>query len=211
MAATLAVSGHPARSLTGKEGLMRMAPWLAILTVLVMSGACRARQTDDKVAATRIQGGDPMSLTVSSPSFPQRGEIPDTYTCQGADRAPALNWTGIPAETKSMAVIVDDPDAPGGTWTHWVLYDLPPATNGLPEGTTAATLPPGTREGKNDWHRTGYGGPCPPSGRHRYFYKVFALDTVLPDLREPTRQALEKAMAGHVLARAELVGTYQKH
>ena len=190
---------------------MRMVRLLVLVAALMVSGGCRSRQTDDQVAATRIQGGDLMSLTVSSPSFAQRGEIPETYTCQGDDRAPALNWTGVPAETKSLAVIVDDPDAPGGTWTHWVLYDLPPTTAGLPEGTTAASLPPGTREGKNDWKRTGYGGPCPPSGRHRYFYKVFALDSVLPDLHEPSRQALERAMVGHVLAHAELVGTYQKH
>jgi hypothetical protein len=105
---------------------------------------------------------------------------------------------------------MDDPDAPMGTWVHWVLYDLPETTAALPEAVTAKTLPPGAREGKNSWNRTGYGGPCPPSGRHRYFHKLYALDIVLSDLDRPTRDALEKAMAGHVLAQAELVGTYQR-
>ena len=112
-----------------------------------------------------------------------------------------------------MALIVDDPDAPDPaapkmTWVHWVLYNLPPTVNGLREG--ASVLPPGTRQGLNDWRRTGYGGPCPPIGRHRYFHKLYVLDTVLPDLGRPTKVMLEKAMKGHILGQAELVGTYQK-
>jgi Raf kinase inhibitor-like YbhB/YbcL family protein len=96
------------------------------------------------------------------------------------------------------------------TWVHWVLYNLPPTTSGLPEGVSSAQLPPGTKEGLNDWKRTGYGGPCPPIGRHRYFFKLYALDTVLPDLGRPTKADVEKAMAGHILEHAELIGTYQK-
>ena len=121
----------------------------------------------------------------------------------------------MPAGTKSLALIVDDPDAPDPaaprmTWVHWLLYNLPPAAAGLPEGVVPAALPAGTREGINDWKRTGYGGPCPPIGRHRYFHKLYALDTLLPDLERPTKKQLEKAMQGHVLAQAELIGFYQK-
>ena len=122
----------------------------------------------------------------------------------------------MPAGTKSLALVVDDPDAPDPAapklvWVHWVLYDLPPGTSRRsPQGSTAKTLPPGTREGLNDWKRTGWRGPCPPIGRHRYFHKLYALDIVLPDLHHPDKAALEKAMAGHVLAKAELVGTYQR-
>ena len=156
-----------------------------------------------------------MAFSLTSSAFAPDGEIPTAYTCEGRDVAPPLAWSGAPAGTKSFALVVDDPDAPDPkapkmTWVHWVLYDLPPGTTSLPEGATSRSLPAGTREGKNDWKRTGYGGPCPPIGRHRYVHKLYALDTVLPDLNEPTRAQLEKAMEGHVLARAELVGTYQK-
>jgi Raf kinase inhibitor-like YbhB/YbcL family protein len=119
----------------------------------------------------------------------------------------------MPANAKSLVLIVDDPDAPDPkapktTWVHWVLYDLPPSSTGLAEG--AAALPPGTREGRNDWKRTGYGGPCPPIGRHRYFHKLYALDAELGDLDEPTKATLEQTMRGHLVGQAELVGTYQK-
>ncbi len=151
-----------------------------------------------------------VSLQLTSPAFAAQGEIPKHYTCEGEDVSPPLAWSGAPAGTRSFALVVDDPDAPMGTWVHWVLYDLPDTTTALPGAVTAQTLPPGAREGTNSWNRTGYGGPCPPSGRHRYFHKLHALDIVLPDLDRPTRAALEKAMAGHVLAQAELVGTYQR-
>ncbi|MCS6912945.1 MAG: YbhB/YbcL family Raf kinase inhibitor-like protein [Myxococcales bacterium] len=156
-----------------------------------------------------------MSLTIRSEAFSHQGSIPTVYTCEGRDISPPLRFEGVPAGTKSLVLIVDDPDAPDPkapkmTWVHWVLYNIPPDTPGLPEGVAPTALPPGTRQGKNDWKRTGYGGPCPPIGRHRYFHKLYALDTVLPDLGEPTKAQLEKAMEGHVLARAELVGTYQK-
>jgi Raf kinase inhibitor-like YbhB/YbcL family protein len=155
-----------------------------------------------------------MPLTLISSAFSPGGNIPVEHTCEGADRSPPLAWDGIPAGTKSLALIVDDPDAPDPaaprmTWVHWVLYNLPPACTGLAEG-AASALPAGTREGFNDWKRTGYGGPCPPIGRHRYFHKLYALDTVLPDLGCPTRPLLEKAMQAHILAQAELIGTYQK-
>jgi hypothetical protein len=156
-----------------------------------------------------------MALTISSPSFTHQGEIPIQFTCEGEDRSPALAWSGAPAGTQSVALIVDDPDAPDPkapqrTWVHWVLYNLPAATTGLAEAVADADLPAGTLQGLNDWKRTGWGGPCPPIGRHRYFHKLYALDTLLPDLGTPDKARLERAMEGHVLARAELMGTYQK-
>ena len=156
-----------------------------------------------------------MALTLKSPSFSENGNIPSKYTCEGQDISPPLTWSGVPAGTKSLALIVDDPDAPDPrapkmTWVHWVLYNLTPSSNGLPEGVSKNALPQGTLEGTNDWKRTGYGGPCPPIGQHRYFHKLYALDTVLPDLGTPTKAQLEKAMQGHVLAQAELIGTYEK-
>ena len=154
-------------------------------------------------------------FSIVSPSFPSGGIIPAKHTCEGADVSPQLMWAGIPGEAKSVALIVDDPDAPDPaapkmTWVHWVLYDLPPAGPGLPEGVRPADLPKGTREGKNDWKRTGWGGPCPPIGTHRYFFRLYALDAVLGNLGSPTKAGLEKAMEGHVLAKVELVGTYRK-
>ena len=156
-----------------------------------------------------------MSLILQSAAFGPNGSIPPKYTCEGDDISPPLAWTGAPAAAKSLVLIVDDPDAPDPvaprmTWVHWVLYNIPVPAAGLAEAIDAAALPSGTREGVNDWGRTGYGGPCPPIGRHRYFHKLFALDTVLPDLGRPRKAALEKAMKGHVLQEAVLVGTYQK-
>lgn len=156
-----------------------------------------------------------MPLTLVSPAFAHQGDIPRRYTCEGDDLSPPLSWSDVPEGTRSFALVVDDPDAPDPaapqmTWVHWVLFNLPSTVHELPEGVTRETLPAGTKEGRNDWKRTGYGGPCPPIGRHRYFHKLYALDTVLPDLGNPTKSELERALEGHVLARAELVGTYQK-
>jgi Raf kinase inhibitor-like YbhB/YbcL family protein len=154
-----------------------------------------------------------MILTLTSSAFNAGGAIPALHTCDGNDVSPPLSWTGVPPNAKSLALIVDDPDAPDPaspqrTWVHWVLYNIPPDAGGLPQG--AQPLPPGAREGTNDWKRAGYGGPCPPIGRHRYFFKLYALDVVLPDLGKPTKTQLEHAMQGHVLAHTELVGTYQR-
>lgn len=152
------------------------------------------------------------TLTLTSTAFTEGRAIPRRYTCEGQDEAPPLAWTGAPAGTKSFALIVDDPDAPDPkapkrTWVHWVLYDMPATAAGLPEG---GALPTGTRQGRNDWGRTGYGGPCPPVGRHRYFHKLYALDTLLGDLGQPARADVETAMNGHVLAESRLIGTYEK-
>ncbi len=156
-----------------------------------------------------------MALTLSSSAFSQNGAIPKRYTCDGDDVSPPLAWSGVPAGTKSLALIVDDPDAPDPaspkmTWVHWVLYDIPPTASGLSEGVSSKALPAGTKEGLNDWKRTGYGGPCPPVGRHRYFHKLYALDAVLPSLGKPTKGNLEAAMKGHILAEAQLIGTYKR-
>jgi Raf kinase inhibitor-like YbhB/YbcL family protein len=153
-------------------------------------------------------------MDLSSTAFAQGGDIPRRYTCEGDDIAPALSWTDVPERTGSLVLIVDDPDAPdpaapARTWVHWVLVDIPPSATAIPEG--GRSLPVGCRDGLNDWHRTGYGGPCPPVGRHRYFFKLYALDTRLPGLQRPTKAELESAMQGHVLAQAQLVGTYLKN
>jgi Raf kinase inhibitor-like YbhB/YbcL family protein len=154
-----------------------------------------------------------MPLTLTSSAFEPNGPIPPIYTCDGNDVSPPLSWSGLPPGAKSLALIVDDPDAPDPaapqcTWVHWVLYDIPTDAGGLDQG--GRHLPAGTREGTNDWKRTGYGGPCPPIGRHRYFFKLYALDVALPDLKHPTKQQLEHAIDGHVLDKVELIGTYHR-
>ncbi len=156
-----------------------------------------------------------MAMSIRSNAFQEGGEIPQVHTCEGKDTSPALEWSGVPAGARSLALIVDDPDAPDPkapkmTYVHWVLYGLPPDAKGLPEAVAAKALPPGAREGTNDWKRTGYGGPCPPIGRHRYFFKLYALDSELPDLGHATKAKLEAAIEGHVLEKAQLMGTYQK-
>jgi len=153
-----------------------------------------------------------MPLRLSSSAFPHNGEIPQVHTCDGANTPPPLKWLGIPEEAKSLALIVDDPDAPDPkkpthTYVHWLLYDIPPAATGVG---VASPKPEGAREGLNGWKRTGYGGPCPPVGRHRYFFKLYALDTILGDLKSPSKDALERAMDGHILEQAEVVGTYER-
>ncbi len=154
-------------------------------------------------------------MKLTSPVFQHNGAMPARFTCDGIDVSPELLWSELPAETKSLALIVDDPDAPDPraprmTWVHWVLYNIPPSATGLLEAIAAKALPSGTRLGLNDWGRTGYGGPCPPIGRHRYFHKLYALDTLLSDLGNPIKATLEKAMQGHILAQVELIGTYQR-
>jgi Raf kinase inhibitor-like YbhB/YbcL family protein len=155
-----------------------------------------------------------MSLTLTSTAFTDGGEIPVRHTCDGDNISPPLSWSGSPPNAKSLVLIVDDPDAPDPaaperTWTHWVLYNLPAADSGLKQDVAPASLPTGTKEGLNDWHRTGYGGPCPPVGRHRYFHHLYALDIVLPELNNPDRTKLEEAMQGHIVDRTALMGTYQ--
>ena len=161
-----------------------------------------------------VQGETAMQLT--STAFAHEAPMPAVHTCEGRDLSPPLAWTGAPEGTRSFALIVDDPDAPDPaapkmTWVHWVLFNIPPNVSVLPEALTAAGLPTGTVEGVNDWKQPGYRGPCPPIGRHRYVHKLYALDVLLPATPNSTKAAVEQAMAGHVLARTELIGTYQKH
>ncbi|QEY61995.1 YbhB/YbcL family Raf kinase inhibitor-like protein [Metapseudomonas lalkuanensis] len=157
-----------------------------------------------------------MTFRLGSTAFTHNETIPALHTCDGRDLSPPLIWTEPPAGTRSLVLIVDDPDAPDPdapkmTWTHWVLYNLPPTAGILPEGVQDNALPPGTLQGLNDWQRTGYGGPCPPIGNHRYFHKLYALDKTLPDMRRPTKAMLIHSMDGHILAQAELIGRYQRH
>ena len=156
-----------------------------------------------------------MALTLTSGVWSDGEEIPAQYTCEGRDVSPPLAWTGVPEGTRSVVLIVDDPDAPDPkapkmTWVHWILYNIPPTVMAIPEAASASELASEVQSGLNDWKRVGYGGPCPPVGRHRYFHKLYALDTVLTGLNKPTKAHVEAAMEGHVLAYTELVGTYQK-
>ena len=157
----------------------------------------------------------PVSLKLVSSAFAEGGAIPKKFTCEGEDISPPLAWSGVPLGANSLVLIVDDPDAPDPkapkmTWVHWVLYNLPPSSTGLPEGVTIKALPTGTMVGLNDWKRASYGGPCPPVGRHRYFHKLYALDAVLSGLNKPDKAAVEAKMRPHILAQATLMATYEK-
>lgn len=156
-----------------------------------------------------------MALILKSTAFNEGDEIPSKYTCEGQDVSPSLEWENVPETTLSLVLIVDDPDAPDPrapkmTWVHWVLYNIPPDSIGIRENADLDTLPHGTAEGLNDWKVTGYGGPCPPIGRHRYFHKLYALDTTLEGMEKPTKAQIESAMNGHIIAEATLIGTYKK-
>ncbi len=189
---------------------------LAVL-VVTAAAACSKTTTDEAAkptAASASARGSAAagSLELTSTAFTEGGTIPAKFTCQGENVSPPLAWGDPPDGTKSFALVVDDPDAPDPkapkqTFVHWVLYDMPTDTRALPEGTKG---PQGARAGKNDFGKTTYGGPCPPVGRHRYFFKVYALDTVLQDIGEPTAADLMKKMNGHILARGQLMGVYEK-
>jgi Raf kinase inhibitor-like YbhB/YbcL family protein len=155
-----------------------------------------------------------MALTITSPAFKQGGKIPAAYTCEGDDLSPPLSFEGAPKGAKSLALVIDDPDAPDPkapkrVWVHWVLFNLPPDANGIGENGSAKGLPAGAVQGVNDFQNRTYNGPCPPIGRHRYFLKLYALDVMLP--AKPLNKAeLERAIEGHVLGKAELMATFQK-
>jgi len=196
-------------------GIIRKPARRAAAAFLIVAVVGWITQAHDAEIWAVNRGDHATKFSIVSSAFKAHGEIPARYTCDGADISPPLSWGGLPAGTKSLALILDDPDAPDPaapkmTWVHWVLYNIPPGATQLPEGVTADDLPMGTREGLNDWRRTGYGGPCPPTGRHRYFHQLYALDAVLPDLHQPTKAVLEKAMRGHILEWQELIGTYRR-
>jgi Raf kinase inhibitor-like YbhB/YbcL family protein len=184
-----------------------------LLPLLALAAGC-AKNEPDRPAVDSVspsKGASVMQLVSSA--FGQNGEIPSKHTCEGKDVSPPLSFSGAPPGTKSYALIVDDPDAPDPkapkrVWVHWVVYDIPAGSSALAEGANRA--PEGARDGKNDWGRTGYGGPCPPIGRHRYFHKIYALDVLLGDRGPLDKAGLTAAMQGHVLASGELIGTYEK-
>ena len=158
-----------------------------------------------------LQGGSKMEIKLTSTAFEEGGLIPENYTCDGVDFSPPLAWSGVPEGTESLALIFDDPDAPMGTWVHWILFNIPASVNGLPEN-----IPPereiktGGMQGMNDFRKIGYGGPCPPGGTHRYYFKLYALDTVLNLNAGATKAQLIKAMEGHILAKGQLMGKYSR-
>jgi Raf kinase inhibitor-like YbhB/YbcL family protein len=156
------------------------------------------------------------NMDIDSNVFELAGPMPSVYTCEGENISPPLNFKNVPAHAKSLVLIMDDPDAPDPkapkmTWDHWLLYNMPSTTKGLPEKVATNHLPAGTLLGLNSWKATGYGGPCPPIGSHRYYFKLYALDVMLPDLHQPNKTQLLKAMEGHVVSEAQWMGTYQKH
>jgi Raf kinase inhibitor-like YbhB/YbcL family protein len=163
------------------------------------------------LSANLNAGGDKMKFTITSSAFSEGGMIPGKHTCDGSDISPDLSWEGVPEDTKSLALICDDPDAPMGTWVHWVLFNIPASEKGLPAKIVAdATLSNGALHGTNDFRRLGYGGPCPPGGTHRYYFKLYALDTVLPLDAGATKAKVEASMAGHILGQAQLMGKYKR-
>ena len=149
-----------------------------------------------------------MTLKISSQAFIHNNEIPKQYTCDGQDISPQLSWHDYPKETQSFVLIVDDPDAPSGTWDHWLLFNIPPNANELKE--KIASLPAGTKAGKNSWRRNDYGGPCPPDTEHRYFFKLYALDKGLDLPEGASKYQIETAMMGHILAETALMGRYER-
>jgi Raf kinase inhibitor-like YbhB/YbcL family protein len=191
----------------GQKCRWMIAGSAAILLLPLSVGIAKNR------AGVAQEGGTQgMAFAVTSPSFQNGGSIPKKFTCDGADVSPELQWTAPPTGTQSFALIADDLDAPVGTWIHWVLFDLPAETKALAEGVAKVDQPPtGGRQGRNDFRKVGYGGPCPPPGKpHRYFFRVYALDKKLGLKPGASRQELDQAMQGHILAKAELMGTYHR-
>jgi len=180
----------------------------AITVLVIATTGCERRIEPEGVSRERSRE---MTISVSSPAFQEGGMIPSKYTCDGQDMSPPLKWAGVPEATKSIALISDDPDAPVGTWVHWVMWNIPPNVHELAENVhPEPELPDGSRQGITDFRRPGYGGPCPPSGVHRYYFKIYALDTML-DLPSSTKKAdLLKATKGHILAEGQLLGKYKR-
>jgi Raf kinase inhibitor-like YbhB/YbcL family protein len=183
--------------------LFETKPRLAVLILLLiaMTSASQAAETTKK-----------SDITLTSPAFAEGGAIPEQYTCQGKNTSPPLKWSAMPSEARSLALIVDDPDAPSGTWVHWVLYDLPPSTIALPENVAKSQyIPGGAKQGLNDFKHLGFGGPCPPAGKpHRYFFKLYALDKVLDLKPGATKKDVERAMEKHIISQGQLIGTYKR-
>jgi len=188
---------------------MRAAWLLGVMILSALIVTCSRTKTPES-KQEKEKGATIMGFTIKSSAFENGATIPKKYTCDGADVSPPLSWSGAPAGTQSYALICDDPDAPMGTWVHWVLWGLPFDTMALLEGVPAqAVMPSGVRQGLNSWPRVGYGGPCPPSGKpHRYYFKLYALDATLTLPANANKAALEKAMKGHILAETQVMGKY---
>ncbi|QDV35613.1 YbhB/YbcL family Raf kinase inhibitor-like protein [Tautonia plasticadhaerens] len=188
---------------------------LGLIGITLALPSCGGR---DEAEVAPPMEGTPMTIRLESSAFEEGADIPRRYTCDGEDISPPLSWSGVPDSARSLVLICDDPDAPRGTWTHWVLYDLPPGASGLPEGLPAdeaVRFASGgsdhdARQGKNDFRKAGYGGPCPPSGTHRYFFRLYALDTTTGLGPGASRRPVEQAMQGHVLAQGQLMGRYTR-
>ena len=194
---------------------MSSAKYFLFLAAALVVSACGGAKEQNRSAAK--QTGEDMTtssaekIVLTSPAFKEGERIPKKYTCDGSDISPALDWNSVPAQTKGLALIADDPDAPMGTWVHWVIFNIPPTLTGLPENVPAKdSLPDGTLQGKNDFRNYGYGGPCPPGGTHRYFFKLYALDTMLKLPAGSKKSDVVKAMQGHVLAEGALMGRYSR-
>jgi len=183
---------------------LRIASLVSFFLLFLAIATCRHPEMP-------VAAGALATLALSSTSFQSGGKIPIQYTCDGADTSPQLSWPAPPAGTKSFALIMSDPDAPGGTFVHWVLYDIPAATRELPVGVPKqGQLSDNSRQGKNDFGRTGYGGPCPPGGTHHYVFTLYALDTILGLSSGAKRSQVEAAMKGHIIAHGELTATYSR-
>jgi Raf kinase inhibitor-like YbhB/YbcL family protein len=186
-----------------RKNAPRLMSCLLFTLVFVVVACLRANVTKEEAT---------VKLELTSPAFKEGEAIPTKHTCDGDDVSPPLKWSDAPSGAKSLALICDDPDAPAGTWVHWVLYDLPANVNQLPEGIAASdATPQGAKQGVNDFQRVGYGGPCPPQGKpHRYFFKLYALDSTLDLKPRATKSDVVNAMKGHALAEGQLMGTYKR-
>lgn len=193
------------------EGSLRIyVKYGGLIAILALLCACQVPFVGDSPALTP-SGGATMALQVTSSAFTPGGVIPKQYTCDGKNISPPLAWAGVPSNAKSLVLIADDPDAPVGTWVHWVVFNIPSAVRELPEAIAPIeTLSTGGTQGKSSFGKIGYGGPCPPSGAHRYFFKIYALDTELNLRSASTKDDVVKAMDGHVIAEGQLMGKYQR-
>jgi Raf kinase inhibitor-like YbhB/YbcL family protein len=182
-----------------------------MVSMLLLSCRSETPSSENVQPSNQAEGGKKMGMKLTSAAFQEGGMIPSQYTCTGKNISPPLAWEGVPEKTKSLALIVEDPDAPGKTFTHWVAFNLPASARELPENVPAqANIGGGGLQGMNDFKKVGYGGPCPPSGTHRYYFKLYALDTELNLDSSATKDQLLKAMNGHVLGEGQLMGTYKK-
>jgi len=172
-----------------------------IFLTLIFIISCTQQQQQEQIEQTGV-----VNMKLTSPAFTHNLAMPSEYTCDSSDASPPLSISDAPRNAKSLALIMDDPDAPVGTWDHWIVFNIPPSTTEIKKGTE-----PNGIAGRNSWGRTGYGGPCPPSGTHRYFFKLYALDTMLNLPQVATKKDLEKSMQGHILAKAELIGSYKRN